>query len=296
MTREERQKTSKYWILLLCILLLILVFASGIFLGIRLGKFTKVEPYTEITLSDKDDDGDKDNTDDDDKNGDAEEEFVPQPGIAIVGQNEDGSVVADISIFRATYGNNEDEITVRSLGGEKVVAPGTTNKHIVRVMNTGNCALDYELFLQDLFPQIADDRTVPIEIRLTDSKGRYVMGSDDEWIPLKDLDQIADSGTVGKHCYEYYTLEWRWPFETETNTDVYDTLLGTLSETEIIECGIKIKTYATLNPDANAQGGIWVPQTGDYSQAILWVALSGVTLGVILILVFGGKRRHDEEE
>lgn len=294
MTREERQKTSKYWILLLCILLLILVFASGIFLGIRLGKFTKVEPYTEITLSDKDDDGDKDNTDDD-KSGDAEEEFVPQPGIAIVGQNEDGSVVTDISIFRATYDNAEDEITVRALSRDKVVAPGSSNKHIIRVMNTGNGALDYELFLQDLFPQITDDRTVPIEIRVSDSKGRYVMGSDEEWIPLKDLDQIADSGTVGKHCYEYYTLEWRWPFETETNTDVYDTLLGTLSETEIIECGIKIKTYATLNPDANAQGGVWVPQTGDYSQAILWVALSGITFGVILLLVFGGKKRHEEE-
>ena len=113
MRKDRQKKTSKYLIILLCLLLLILVFVSGILLGTRLIKFVNVEPYTEIILENTDDDKDKDN-----KEEEKEEPFVAEPGLALLGQDDDGSFSTDLSIFRATYGNQEDEITVRSLGGE----------------------------------------------------------------------------------------------------------------------------------------------------------------------------------
>ena len=288
MSSENTQKKSKYWILPLCILLLILVFASGILLGTRIGKFTDVEPYTEIVIEDED------SSENDKKDDKQDEPFVPEPGMAIGGQSADGSVETDISIFKATYANENDEITVRSLGGDKVVAPGTSNTHVIRIMNTGNCALDYELYVKDLFPDIPADKTIPIEIRMTSSNGKYVIGTKDKWVTLTDLHIKCHAGTVAKSSYVYYTLEWRWPFEIETNTDVYDTLLGTLSNTEKIECGIKITTIAEPNPDPNAEGGFWVPQTGDYANAVLWICLSGVALLVIVLLLLGSKRKKDE--
>lgn len=286
MSKDKEKKQSKRWIIPLLIILILLVFVSGIILGTRIGKFTDVEPYTEVIIGeypDKDEDKDK------------EEEFVPEPGIMLGGINEDGSIETDISIFRATYSNESEEITVRSLGGDKVVAPGTTNSHKIRIRNTGNCALDYELNVKDLFPNTAQDREVPIEIRMTDYRGNYVLGGKSKWVSLEDLDVVCDTGTVGKGNYVYYTLEWRWPYEVDENTDIYDTLLGTLSNSEKIECGITLKTTAEMNPNPNAEGGFWTPQTGDYMNAILWISLSGVALLLLILLLFKGKKKKNKE-
>lgn len=293
LSNEKQQKKSKYWILPLCILLLILVFSSGILLGTRLGKFTNVEPYTEVVISDNTDDEDK--KDDLDKK-DEEEQFVAEPGMSIGGQGEDGTVETDLSIFCATYVNDNEEITVRSLGGDKVVAPGTTNSHVIRITNTGNCALDYALNVKDLFPNTTTDRVVPIEIRMTDYSGKYVIGDKDTWKSLEKLDVTCDTGIVGKNCYVYYTLEWRWPYETDANGDLYDTLLGTLSNTEKIECGITLTTTAELNDNPNAEGGFWVPKTGDYVNTILWVSLTVASLLLLFIILFHRMKKDNEEE
>lgn len=282
--RNEQQKKSKYWIIPLCILLLILVFTSGILLGTRLAKFTNVEPYTEVVISDKtdgDQKGDVDKTDE-------EEKFIAEPGM---------SIETDLSIFCATYGNENEEITVRSLGEDKVVAPGTANSHIIRIANTGNCALDYELNVKDLFPNTATDRVVPIEIRMTDYSGKYVIGDEDTWKSLEEINVTCDTGTVGKNCYVYYTLEWRWPYEGDENVDLYDTMLGTLSNTEKIECGITLTTTAELNENPDAEGGFWAPKTGDTVNHILWVSLIGASLLLLFIILFYcTKREHKEEQ
>ena len=292
LSKDNQKEQSRRWVIPVCILLILLVFVSGIILGTRIGKFTDVEPYTEVVITDDPSkDEEKKNKD---KNN--EEQFVPEPGMAIGGQHSDGSVKTDLSIFCATYENENKEITVRSLGGDKVVAPGTTNSHVIRITNTGNCALDYELNVKDLFPNVAEDRVVPIEIRMMNYKGKYVIGSKDKWISLEDLDITCESGTVGKSCYIYYTLEWRWPYETDTNGDIYDTLLGTLSNTEKIECGITITTTAIMNENPDAEGGFWVPKTGDYTNSILWISLTGVSLLLLFILLFERTKKSNAEE
>ena len=285
LSKTEEKNSKKRWIFPVLIALLILVFVTGILVGMRIDKFSDKDTSTEIIIGD--DDKNKDDKD--------EDKFVAEPGMEVNGQAVDGSVKADVEIFKASYVNAEGDISVKSLGGDKVVAPGTSNSHKIKVTNTGNCALDYTLHVKDLFPEIPDEKEIPIEIRIRDYNGTYVVGGKNDWVELADLDATCDSGVVGKKCYVFYTLEWRWPFENGDDADMYDTLLGVLGNTEEIVCGITLTTEATMNANPDAEGGLRVPATGDLSGLSTWITACGVS-AIVLILVLFVFSRKDEQE
>ena len=97
---------------------------------------------------------------------------------------------------------------------------------------------------------------------------------------------------MGRNSYVYYTLQWRWAFET--GKDDYDTMLGNV-HTEVVSCGIEVETYAQQHPNPDAIGGISNPFTGDTAKLGLWTAAAMVSaFAIILLVVFSHKREKEE--
>lgn len=311
MAPHTNHTKKRNWLLVAVVLLFVLVFGSGIMVGIQVSRFTKQDKFTEITLqenvpaqnedtpvaqapqssekteTEKPQTSTQPTTGRDDGTA-AAAPFVPKPGSAVDG----GAVGVDIVLFRSSYNGDSGTIAVESTTGEKVVAPGVELSHKIRLRNTGNCALEYSITLSDLFSGAPEDRVVPIEVRVTDFNGKYILGDADTWIPLEDMDQVIHSGTVGRNSYVYYTLQWRWAFET--GQDDYDTMLGNV-HTEVVSCGIEVETYAQQHPNPDAIGGISNPFTGDTARLGLWTAAAMVSsFAIILLVVFFHKREKEE--
>ena len=318
--------TAKKWILPVAILLILLVLLSGIWLGIQINKFITREVTTDIDLqagssavssatqpagedpaaaapqatnpqgsgetsgSTSGTSGSAQNASSGGHTGTAVT-YVPNPGFTVG----EGTGSTKITLFRSAYTNEAGDQVAASSLGDKVVAPGTVNSHKVHIRNTGNCALDYTLKISDLFPNAPQDRTVPLEVRICDYRGTYIVGSADTWVPLQEMKNAEHSGVVGSGSYVYYTVEWRWPYETGSDENLYDTMLGNVN-TSFVECGIELTASAEESADPYAVGGISIPNTGDTAKLTLWTGSFVISFFLIVLLLLLAPRRKREED
>lgn len=188
------------------------------------------------------------------------------------------STNTQVEIFRVSYVNGEQFVTVNSGNGDKVIAPGTENTYTFKLKNTGNVALDYTVELDAYFTPA--DIKIPIVARLNRYDGAWVVGGKKDYAAVSVLDAAEDSEVLGAGKYTYYTLDWRWPFEG--GDDELDTMLGNLADEQDLTFTIVIKTTATesLNPDDDS--GLTPPyQTGDEASLRL------VLVGVLVIALIG---------
>ena len=220
--------------------------------------------------------------------------YTPSTGSTILPELEtsDGEVVwekdTQIEIFRTFYENENGEVTVQSSNGDRIIAPGTENSYTFKLKNTGRYAIDYNVDMESFLGAVATD--IPIEVRISRFDGEWLVGSADEYVNLNDFHAV-DSGTVAAGNYIYYTLDWRWPFESD---DVVDTSLGDLTLEQEFSFSIELHTEATLNGDPEADGGLRPPQTGDENMTVLWAAVAVTSLVIIFLLL--AARKNDEEE
>ena len=68
-----------------------------------------------------------------------------------------------VEIFRVSYENGEQVVTVNGSNGQKVIAPGTENSYTFKLKNTGTVALDYTLEVDAYFTPA--DIKIPISGR-----------------------------------------------------------------------------------------------------------------------------------
>lgn len=219
--------------------------------------------------------------------------FVAHPGFQVSDDEKVWSTETNVDIFRLSYVNGEGVVTVNSDNGDKLIAPGTENAYTFRLKNTGNCAMDYTMTMEAYFSSA--EWTIPVEVRMKSYNGSWLIGGDDSWEDVLELNGIADSTTLGVNRYAYYTLEWRWPFET--GNDEWDTMLGNLSVSEDVSLTIVIRTVASQNPDPNAGSNNGLAQTGDSFRLLPYLVLLTVSgAAVALLVVFGkcGKKADDE--
>lgn len=199
-----------------------------------------------------------------------------------------------VEIFRASYVNGEQIITVNSDNGSKVIAPGTENSYTFKLKNTGNVALDYTVELEAYFTPA--DISIPITGRLNRYDGTWIVGGRDEYERVSVLDAAEDKAALGAGKYTYYTLDWLWPFES--GNDELDTMLGNLAVDEDLLFTIVIKTTATQSSDPNGSGGITPPKTGDNTNLTLWTVLAVSSFAIMMFLLLyqnKEKRRYDAE-
>lgn len=220
-----------------------------------------------------------------------ETEFDFRPGFEVYDDEKVWSTQTNVEIFHLSYEDGEGIVTVNSENGDKLIAPGTENDYTFRLKNTGNCAMDYTMSVEAYFSN--DTYKIPVEARMKRYDGSWLIGSDESYEDVLNLNKVSDSATLGVNRYAYYTLEWCWPFET--GHDEYDTMLGDLSaEGEDLSLTIVIRTYAEANPDPNAgdddHGGL--PFTGDSFPLLLCVTALCVSAALIVVLLLGRRRKR----
>lgn len=229
-----------------------------------------------------------------DESGDSEDKTEGKSEKQASFQVTDGNAVwgteTQIAIFEIAYEGGEENITVQSSNGDKVIAPGTTQSYTFKVKNTGEVAIDY---LVDVDAYVTPSGVaLPVDSRLNRYDGEWIVGDHEEYVEIETLDQAEDSGTLGAGKYGYYTLEWVWPFES--GDDEYDTLLGNaMAEGENITFTIEIRTVATTSANPNASGGLTSIQTGDDANMPLILAVSAGAVALLFLLLVL-KKKNDE--
>lgn len=213
------------------------------------------------------------------------------PGFEANDEKNVWSTETQVEIFRVSYVNGEQVITVNSDNGEKIIAPGTENSYTFKLKNTGNVALDYTVELDAYFNPA--DISIPIKGRLNRYDGVWIVGGRDEYERVSVLDAAEDKATLGAGKYTYYTLDWLWAFES--GNDEWDTILGNLAVNQDLLLTIVIKTTATESSDTNG-GGITPLQTGNNTNLTLWIVLAVSSFAIMMFLLFAKnkeKRSYD---
>lgn len=211
------------------------------------------------------------------------------PGFAVKDDVQTWSTNTQIDIFKVTYENGDGEITVRSDNGDKVFAPGTDNSYTFKLINTGDVTLEYGLEVRAYFTP--DNIDLPIDARLNRYDGKWLSPEEGAFVDVLLLDGLTDTDRLGAGKYTYYTIDWRWLFES--GHDDIDTMLGNMAVDQDLALTIEINTIAMATEEPG--GGITVPDTSDNTNTILWMCLGFGSTLLIVLLVYYKKSVKDEE-
>jgi hypothetical protein len=139
-----------------------------------------------------------------------------------------------------------------------------------KLHNNGNMAIDYNVVLNFAFLHNGNDYDLdklPLKARIYSLEDEnYIVGSNNEWVPVSQIMSYEDSGLLGINSYNEYTLELQWPYYENEKADERDTALGTLAASgDKIEFVLGINTHAEQSDDADAKGGV-VDKNGEVKQ------------------------------
>lgn len=156
-----------------------------------------------------------------------------------------GEPEGTIELFRIEYSNAEGEITVQGANSENVVAPGTTVDYDIRLRNNDEVVID---FLMTPTVDFLTDDEVPVEFKIVDDYGNYILGSDTEWVGADGMNQLAHKGSIHPGEVFTYHVRWQWLFEVSDEQDDYDTYLGNQDGEVVPGVAVGIETQASANP------------------------------------------------
>jgi len=155
-----------------------------------------------------------------------------------------------VEIFKTSYANDAQEITVAGKNGDNLIAPGTENDYIFALYNNIGKFIDYKLEVSTAVTGVDGITEFPVELRIRGLNG-WVVGDENTWVPALEVSGVQDTGVSSERLSAIYTLEWRWPFEG--GQDELDTWLG--SQTEDVIFSIKLQTTAVFHPEDDDDEG-----------------------------------------
>ncbi len=185
---------------------------------------------------------------------------------------------ADIDMFRVEYKNASGEITVVGADDQKVVAPGTSVEYTIRLRNNDRAALDY--MLTPKFTQ-TPGYEIPILVRMIGPDGKYVIGTNIDWVPISQLPQDGPEGTLNVEQSAEYIFQWKWAFES--GNDEYDTFLGSAAVDKDIFVHAVFGIYAMANTQIATGGGLFSTSFGKLMLLVLFIFL--LLLAILLLLL-----------
>ncbi|MBQ9744218.1 MAG: hypothetical protein IJW19_03745 [Clostridia bacterium] len=204
----------------------------------------------------------------------------------------------NVNIFRSTYKDGKGEAIVISQTGDKVLAPGSTSSYKFAMYNNGNMAVMYETDIDFALLVNGKESTttqLPLKVRLYTDSGKYLVGSENEWTNINDVEIDSYISQLGASSYEGFTLEVKWDYES--GNDELDTLLGNQSaasdgkNNKGVSVDLKINTYAEEHIDPTAKGGTVVNEEGrdevehGGTVRILWFILLFINIGMLLFYI-----------
>ena len=156
-----------------------------------------------------------------------------------------GEPEGTIELFRIEYENELGEITVRGVNADHVVAPGTTASYDIRLRNNDDVVID---FLMTPTVDFLTEDEVPVEFKIMDTYGNYILGSETEWADAADMNNLVHKGSIHPGEVFTYHVSWQWVFEVSSEQDEYDTYLGVQKGEVVPGVAVGITTEAAANP------------------------------------------------
>jgi len=147
-----------------------------------------------------------------------------------------------VDLFRDSYNS-----TAKSENGENIIAPGTSNFYGFTIKNNGNIPMDYSVSLK-VDTYLGEDETysaLPLQWRLLSGDGTAVT----DWKGYNERTEVLREATLAVQKQDNYTIEWRWAFEGDGNTDEADTNMGNMAAEQSLGVNAAIYIYAEQNPN-----------------------------------------------
>ena len=157
-----------------------------------------------------------------------------------------GEPEGTIELFRIEYSNEKGEVTVQGLNADNVVAPGTSVGYDIRLRNNDDVIID---FLMTPTVEFLTSDEVPVEFKIMDDYGNYILGSDTEWADSDGMNQLAHKGSIHPGEVFTYHVRWQWLFEVSDEQDDYDTYLGNQDGELVPGVVVGLETQASANPN-----------------------------------------------
>lgn len=188
--------------------------------------------------------------------------------------------VARLDLFHAVYDETVDG------NGENVVAPGTAGLNILRLKNEADNPITYTAVLYC----IKTNEDLPVEVAL---QGQNFADTDSYSLPY-EVERAhvlrAVTGTLLADRIQDFDISWLWQFETDEEQDRIDTILGNKDELDNITVGVYIvvEDEGQIVPPGP-------PITGDNSHVTMYLTLMGISLCVLLLLLWDRSKERKQK-
>lgn len=195
--------------------------------------------------------------------------------------------VKNFELFSAEYKNGKGEVTVKSLDGAAVIAPGTSSDYMFHVQNEDDVAIDYHF---TPVVKYTGSEKLPIEVKLISPDDKYLVGGpNDTWGTFDDFKNLELSGTLDKGEIDSYEFQWRWLYER--GDDAGDTALGNSSEAIGLSVGMDLHSEANLS-----LGGDDLFFKTTFNDLLWWIIFFVLLLIAIILLVLSLITRKKAEK
>lgn len=196
--------------------------------------------------------------------------------------NSSGAAV--LSLFEAVYGN------AKSHNDEKIIAPGTSGKSIVRLKNEDENPINFTALVYS----IRTDEKLPAEVSLA---GEGFSPTNNYTLPQgisKENVISAVCGTVKSGGIQDFDINWLWEFDKNSAQDYADTIFGDNAANDRAE---RIKAGIIIYVE-DESGDIIVssPQTGHYGVLSGYFILMLISLLLLVFLAITNPKRKNEEQ
>lgn len=213
---------------------------------------------------------------------------------------------AELSLYSSSYQNVAGE------NGEKVVAPGTEGKNIIRLKNDAGNPITYVAVMY----HIKEEPDLPVAPVLVTNGSCTDTGT----YPLPEgvtQEQVvrAVTGSVSSGQIQDFDITWSWAYDEGEDRDVVDTALGNkaaFATADEVKTGLYIVVEEEVSPvagdpddstadDTDAPGGAagsgthytypQLPQTGDPGDLTLYFVLLAVS-SILFVLLLLERRKE----
>ena len=191
----------------------------------------------------------------------------------------------DVHIFSVHYQGADGETVIHSNNGDKVVAPGAQSSYVIRLRNADEYAIDYALEPKVVF---STRHQIPLQVRMYDAQGKYLLGSESEWATLQDLRTLTHTGTLEKAEAAEFVFEWMWPYES--GNDEHDTMLG--NQDKDIGLEVSFAFHSVANTTLEDNGG-WDGHPDHGKNIVLAFIALALLIGLIILIVYIIKKRKE---